>query len=190
MSDVSQGEGWWQASDGKWYAPEQQSASRPAASSPGSGSSTSSGSSRSGFKFDIKKLSKEELITGVATFVLFISLFLSWFTASASIYSVSRNGFYHFWMYLVLLICLGILAYLVGSAGYDELPIKLPMPKQQLLLIGTGANAVLTILAFLFKPSGGGVVSISWGIGAWLGLIACIVAAAPSAIPAIKARTK
>src|SRR4051812_46007729 len=23
MSDVSQGEGWWQASDGKWYPPEQ-----------------------------------------------------------------------------------------------------------------------------------------------------------------------
>src|SRR5262245_38169099 len=23
MSDTSQGEGWWQASDGKWYAPEQ-----------------------------------------------------------------------------------------------------------------------------------------------------------------------
>jgi len=49
-------------------------------------------------------------------------------------------------------------------------------------------NAVLTILAFLFKPSGGGVVSVSWGIGAYLGLIAALVAAAPSAIPAIKAR--
>ena len=23
MSDVPQGPGWWQASDGKWYAPEQ-----------------------------------------------------------------------------------------------------------------------------------------------------------------------
>ncbi len=23
MSDVSQGSGWWQASDGKWYSPEQ-----------------------------------------------------------------------------------------------------------------------------------------------------------------------
>ena len=31
MSDTSQGPGWWQASDGKWYPPEQ---AQPAAASP------------------------------------------------------------------------------------------------------------------------------------------------------------
>lgn len=30
MSDVSQGEGWWQASDGKWYPPEQAANPAPA----------------------------------------------------------------------------------------------------------------------------------------------------------------
>ncbi|MEM9521599.1 MAG: hypothetical protein AAGA37_19980 [Actinomycetota bacterium] len=30
MSDVSQGDGWWQASDGKWYAPEQHPDYKPA----------------------------------------------------------------------------------------------------------------------------------------------------------------
>lgn len=30
MSDVSQGPGWWQASDGKWYPPEQAPAAQPA----------------------------------------------------------------------------------------------------------------------------------------------------------------
>ena len=29
MSDVSQGPGWWQASDGKWYAPEQAQGAAP-----------------------------------------------------------------------------------------------------------------------------------------------------------------
>lgn len=29
MSDTSQGDGWWQASDGKWYAPEQHPDYRP-----------------------------------------------------------------------------------------------------------------------------------------------------------------
>ena len=29
MSDISQGEGWWQASDGKWYSPEQRPAPTP-----------------------------------------------------------------------------------------------------------------------------------------------------------------
>ena len=31
MSDAPQGEGWWQASDGKWYPPEQASGAQPAA---------------------------------------------------------------------------------------------------------------------------------------------------------------
>jgi uncharacterized RDD family membrane protein YckC len=34
MSDVSQGPGWWQASDGKWYSPEQAPASQAPAPTP------------------------------------------------------------------------------------------------------------------------------------------------------------
>jgi hypothetical protein len=36
MSEFSQGPGWWQASDGKWYPPEQAPASPPANQTPGS----------------------------------------------------------------------------------------------------------------------------------------------------------
>lgn len=35
MSDVSQGPGWWQASDGKWYPPEQAAGAAPAAAPAG-----------------------------------------------------------------------------------------------------------------------------------------------------------
>lgn len=38
MSDTSQGPGWWQASDGKWYPP--QPAAQPAAAAPAAGQST------------------------------------------------------------------------------------------------------------------------------------------------------
>jgi uncharacterized RDD family membrane protein YckC len=34
MSDFSQGPGWWQASDGKWYAPEQASGAAPPMTAP------------------------------------------------------------------------------------------------------------------------------------------------------------
>ncbi|MBO9706549.1 MAG: RDD family protein [Arthrobacter sp.] len=37
MSDTSQGPGWWQASDGKWYPPEQAPAAAPGAPAPGYG---------------------------------------------------------------------------------------------------------------------------------------------------------
>jgi len=43
------------------------------------------------------------------------------------------------------------------------------------LLIATGVNAVLSILAFLDKP---GFSGIGWGFGAFVGLAAAIVAAA------------
>jgi hypothetical protein len=176
MSDVSQGDGWWQASDGKWYPPEQQ----PAAQAPSAaGAPVAKSGSTPAFAFDIKRLSRNELISGGGSVVLLLSLFFPWYTASVSVYSASKNGFYHFWMYLVLLICLGIIAYLVALAGFGEVPVKIPMPKEQLLLIATAVNGVLTILAFLFKPSGGGVVSVSWGFGAYLGLIAAIVAVVP-----------
>ena len=195
MSDVSQGAGWWQASDGKWYAPEQQPndsspAPPPAAGSPGgpSGAVPSPGVSLPPFSFDIKRWSLAERITGVGTLLLFISLFLPWFTYSFGPVSVSVDGLWHAWMYLVLILCLAILAYLVARAGFSEMPFKLPMAGEQLLLIATGVNAVLSILAFLFKPGGIGFSGIGWGFGAFVGLAASIVAAAPLAVPAIKAR--
>ncbi|MBA3281783.1 MAG: RDD family protein, partial [Acidimicrobiia bacterium] len=40
MSDTSQGPGWWQASDGKWYPPEQ---AAPGASAPGPGAGSPPG---------------------------------------------------------------------------------------------------------------------------------------------------
>jgi hypothetical protein len=193
MSDVSQGDGWWQASDGKWYAaeedPSRQPPPPPASSAEGPvGASSSPGTGSSSFSFDIKRLSQAERITGIATLVLIISLFLPWFTYSFGFGSVSVNGFWHGWMYLVLILSVAILAYVVARAGFKEMPFTLPMSPPQLLLIATGANAVLTILAFVFKPGGVGFSGIGWGFGAFVGLAASLVAAIPLAIPAIKAR--
>jgi hypothetical protein len=193
MSDVSNGPGWWQASDGKWYPPEQQpNYEAPAAPQSSSAvppqSSSPTAKPMSGFAFDMKRWSQAQRITAIASLVLLISLFLPWFTYKFTYGSVSVDGLWHGWMYLVLILCLAILAYLVARAGFSEMPFKLPMAHEQLLLIATGVNAVLSILAFLFKPGGIGFSGIGWGFGAFVGLAASIVAAAPLAVPAIKAR--
>jgi hypothetical protein len=142
----------------------------------------------SGFAFDMNRLSREERITGIATLVLFISLFLPWFTYNFGIGTISIDGLWHGWMYLTLILCLAVMAFLVLRAGYAEMPFKLPMTNDQLLLIGTGISFVLTILAFLDKPGGIGFHGIGWGFGAFLGLVAAIVAVAPLAWPAIQTR--
>src|ERR1700685_905310 len=77
------------------------------AAPPGAGASMPLGASPatpanplSGFAFHIDRLSREERITRVATFVLLISLFLPWVTAKESStiggissYSASADGF-------------------------------------------------------------------------------------------------
>src|ERR1022692_2902813 len=198
MSDVSQGPGWWQASDGKWYAPEQHPAAQaptpPPAGSPPAGSpppaAPGARTSMPAFSFDLGNLSQSERITGVATLVLFISLFLPWFTYSSSFGSVSVDGLWHGWMYLVFLLCLVILVYLVSRAGFSEMPFKLPIAGEQLLLVASVANLVLTVLAFIDKPGGVGFSGIGWGFGAFVGLIAAVIAALPLGMPALRARRK
>ncbi|HXQ76354.1 MAG TPA: zinc ribbon domain-containing protein [Acidimicrobiales bacterium] len=163
----------------------------PSASAPFPGQPAATprpGSSLPPFSFDAKRWSRAERITGIATLVLFISLFLPWFTYNFGLGTVSVDGLWHGWMYLVLLLSLGIMAYLVARAGFSEMPFKLPIAEAQLLLIATGINAVLSVLSFVFKPGGIGFSGIGWGFGAFVGLAAAVIAAAPTAVPAIQAR--
>jgi hypothetical protein len=135
------------------------------------------------FKFDAKRWSQTDRIVSIATLVLFISLFLAWFGAGADGFNVTVDGLYHGYMYLTLIVCLALLVYLALVAGMDKLPFKLPVSHAQTLLVGTALNLLLTVISFLTKPS-----ETSWQYGAYIGLIAAIVAAAPRIIPAIQGR--
>jgi hypothetical protein len=157
-------------------------AAAPAAAAPGS--------SLPAYKFDAARWSLADRIAGVATVVLFICLFLPWFTLSGSFagysYGTSVNGLWHPWMFLTLIISIVLIAYLVLRAGWDKLPISQDVPHLTVMLVATIVDAVLTLIAFIDKPGGGGV---GWGFGAVVGLIAAIVAAAPYAVPQLRAKT-
>jgi hypothetical protein len=138
------------------------------------------------FKFDIARWTLADRIAGVATLVLFICLFLPWFTYSYGFGSTSVNGLWHGWMWLSLILSIAIIAYLVLVAGWDKLPISQDVPHLTVMMIATIVNAVLVLLSFIDKPGGSG---IGWGFGAIVGLIAALVAAAPFAIPQLRAKT-
>lgn len=140
------------------------------------------------FRFEWQRLSGNDRIIGVATLVLFISLFLPWFTSSLGIYSGSANGLFHGYMYLTLIVCLLLLAYLVVRAGFAQSPVNLSIGHREILLFGTGLNFVLTLISFIFKPAGAPGLSIGWGYGAFIGLIAALVAVVPEALPLIRTR--
>lgn len=136
----------------------------------------------------MKRWSQAERTTAIATLVLFIALFLPWYTYNAGLYSGSANGLWHGWMYLVFLMSLAILVYLVARAGFSEMPFKMPISGDQLLLFGSAFNLVLVVIAFILKPGGIGFSGIGWGWGAFVGLIAAVVAAVPLGMPALRAR--
>ncbi len=126
-------------------------------------------------------------ISGIATIVLFISLFLSWFGITVIGVTVTASGVSaHGWLYIVMIICILEVAYLVLRAGWDELPISASIPHLMAMLVATIVNLVLVFIAFIDKPGGSGV---GWEFGAFLALIAAAVAAAPYAIPQLRAKT-
>ena len=121
--------------------------------------------------------------------MLFISLFLPWVTVSVRGFgSGSVNGFYDGYMYIDLILALAILAFLVVRAGFDELPFRLPVGPEQALLAVTSLNLLLALISFVFKPATVPGISVGWGIGAFIGLIAAIVAVAPLGLPFLHSR--
>ena len=152
-----------------------------------SSSSSSSSSSVPAYKFDAARWSLADRIAGVSTVVLFISLFLSWFGVTVIGITVTASGLSaHGWLYIVLILCILIVAYLALRAGWEQLPVSANLPHLTVMLVATIVNLVLVLIAFLDKPGGSGV---GWEFGAFLGLIAAIAAAAPYAIPPLRART-
>jgi hypothetical protein len=138
------------------------------------------------YAFNAARWSTADRVTGIASFVLLISLFLPWFSASGFGFSVSVSGLSaHGYLYLVLFVSIAILVYLAARAGWDKLPITATVAHAPVMLVASLINLVIVVLAFLLKPGGSGV---GWSIGAFLALIAAIVAVAPIAIPAIQSR--
>lgn len=150
------------------------------------------------YRFDASRWTNDDKITGVAGLIVIISLFLPWFdvnlaglsplgvgagTASAS--GTTAHG----WLWIVFFIALIELLYLVAMAGIQNLP-SLPLKHEQLLLIASGINLLLVLIAFLLKPGNDGLaeVKIGWDYGAFVALIAAIIAIAPSARAALAER--
>jgi len=162
----------------------------PTGTPAGGAAAPSAGSTLPPYRFDAARWSMADRIAGIATIVLFVCLFLPWFTYTAGFLgasvSFSVNGLWHGWMYISLILDILIVAYLVLRAGWDRLPISQDVPHLTVMMVATIVNAVLVLIAFIDKPGGSGV---GWGFGAILGLIAALVAAAPYAIPQLRAKT-
>jgi len=136
-------------------------------------------------------LTKADQITGVATLVLFISLFLPWFGVNVpfGVGRVTVSGLTaHGYLYIVLILCLVVMGLTLVRAAFATPPFRIPIGHELLVLAATAINLLLVLVGFIFKPSGGLVLKVGWSWGAFVALIAAAVAVAPLAWPLIQAR--
>jgi hypothetical protein len=137
------------------------------------------------YKFDIANLQTLERVAAGATLILFISLFLDWYHITVSFGSFSESGSAsaltaHGYMYITLILCLVILAIYVAKLGFGKVPFNLPITEAQLILGISALNLLLVIIAFFDKDN------TSWSFGAFLGLLAALVALAPTVWPFVE----
>lgn len=168
------------------------SASCPRCGAPVAGGAASVAGAQA-FTFDAQRWSQAERITGVATVMLLISLFLPWFSVSGSVlgehFSASVSGTTaHGYLWLVFFICLAVVALLVLRAGFQTLPFAVPGGPDMVLLGATAINLLLVLIAFFVNPSAF-AAGVGWSFGAFVGLLAAIAACVPLALPVLRART-
>jgi hypothetical protein len=148
-----------------------------------------SATATSGIKLDAARWSGADRVAGVATLVLFISLFLPWFTSGG--YSV--NGLWHGFEYLTLILALAVIVYLVARAVVSPLQLAWPVRHDLLVLTCTGINLLLVLIGFLSRPTGSAfffTVTADWDFGAFFSLTAAVVAVAAAVSPLVAERTR
>jgi hypothetical protein len=152
------------------------------ASGPVGGAPVHHGAGVPSFRFDARRLTRADRTIGIASLVTFIALFLPWFGISGDGFSFSESGMSaHGYLAIVLIIAVAIVVYLVLRAGWDKMPMRLPAAHAPLLLIASGLQLIIVVIAFLLKPDG-----LSWDFGAYLAFLAAVVACAPIAVPAMR----
>jgi hypothetical protein len=131
----------------------------------------------------LNAVNAKDRITGPATLALLVSLWLPWY----SVGRFSADGLtVHGWLFIAALNS-GVLVLYVLIIAFDvgDLADMGRLSKDQLLVLMTGVNVALVVLAFLLKPAG-----FSWSWGALLALVAAIVAFLPYGIPFTQAQRR
>ena len=128
-------------------------------------------------------LNAKDRVAGPATVVLLVSFWLPWY----GIGPFSADGLsVHGWLFIAVLNSIVLVLYvLITAFGVGDLAELGRLSKDQLLVLMTGVNVALVVLGFLLKPAG-----FSWSWGAFLALVAAIVAFLPFGVPLVQARRR
>jgi hypothetical protein len=133
-----------------------------------------------GKAFDPSTVTRATWIALGGSLVLFISVFLSWYSASAKLGGVVNvSGSESGWSSGSAAKLVALLALIAIAALVVELfvpTVTLPVPSSMILIGAGGLSVLLVLIKFLDKPSdGGGIISVSLAYGIFIALIAAVV---------------
>lgn len=130
------------------------------------------------FRLDLRRLSRADQTAGGASLVVLVSLFLPWFGLDVFGASISVTGTTaHGYLVIVVITALLMVGYLLVRSGWDGFPLPMPIAHETLLLAGSSAQFALVLIGFLDVPLAG----LRWEVGAYLALLASVVAVIPVA---------
>jgi hypothetical protein len=131
----------------------------------------------------LQSLDPRDRVVGPASLLLLVSFWLPWFRYGPfSADGLSAHG----WLFIGVLDSIILVLYvLITAFGVGDLAAQGRLSKEQLLALITGGNLVLVVLGFLLKPRGFG-----WAWGAFVALLAAIVAFVPYGVPLLRAQRR
>ena len=134
-------------------------------------------------KLDLSRLTTADKTVGVASLIAGISVFLPYYSASAYGLTVSQSGTgAHAWLWLEFLLGLGLFGYMAASTLWDRADWRPTPPHKTVLLTGTIVQFGLVVIALVAIPYSSDGVGLGWG--AFVGLIAALVALGVLVVPA------
>jgi heme/copper-type cytochrome/quinol oxidase subunit 4 len=134
-------------------------------------------------KLDLRRLTATDKTIGIASLVALISIFLPYYSASAYGLTITQSGeSAHGWLWIEFLVGLVLVLYLAAIALWDHLPFTAPASHKVLLLVGTIVQAMLIVIALVTIPYSSDGVGLGWG--AFVGLVAALVALGVLIVPA------
>lgn len=129
-----------------------------------------------GTGIDLRRLSPSDMVAGISTLLVFVSLFLPWYSSTpngspSTFYFGALSSGAGWFRFLILIVPALVVMYLLAkTVWYDGL--RLPLLEWQLLAMMTGTDLLFVVIAFLVAPQG-----LSTGsAGAGLGLVAAVMA--------------
>lgn len=138
------------------------------------------------YRFELRRLTVADRVIATSAVVLFVALWLPWFHFQNDFADASVGGINtHSWLAFALLTCVVLIVYLAARAGWDRMPIRIPIAHAPLLLVVGIIQFGIVLIAFLSTPQDFGHT-----FGAWLALIAALGALLPIALPALQAASR